>query len=149
MTRKPLIRLSLWGAAALLASVAVVGCQPLYRYEVRGMVMDAADRKPLSGVRSAVRMAQAVEPVGGARTFRYPCRPTSSDSNGRFTARFEVGDDGWAVWPRWSVILQKEGYADKEIDITPDTKPSWGRTIHVIRVSAHMEAQPDSKAEHN
>jgi hypothetical protein len=55
---------------------------------------------------------------------------------------FDTDERAFSVWPRWSLILEKQGYADEVIDISPNELPASGAERQLIVVAAYMRPQP-------
>jgi hypothetical protein len=76
-------------------------------------------------------------PNAGGPTFG----PTSTTSNGSFSLRFDANEGGFKVWPKWSLILKKGGYADEVIDISPEGEPASATETQLIAVVAYMRVE--------
>jgi hypothetical protein len=143
LTRRS-VRSSLATILAVCVTIPVAGCIRLYPYEVRGRIK-AVDGRPLSGVSVSVKWAQSevlpkdpdspqvTEPSGSS---------TGSAQDGTFSLTFDTDERAFTVWPSWSLILEKEGYADEVIDISPDELPASGAERQLIVVAACMRSQP-------
>jgi hypothetical protein len=122
------------GVAFVLLGVAVglmPGCQRSYPYDLRVVVRDAADARPLFGVR--------VEIQGHLYLDRDPGPPVTVP-DGTFAASCSapdfqfVGDN----LPTWSLVLSKDGYHDEIIDISPARRPGSGPAENRIVVVAYL-----------
>ncbi len=65
-----------------------------------------------------------------------------SAQDGTFSLTFDTDERAFSVWPRWSVILKKQGYADEVIDISPDELQASGAERQLIVVAAYLRSQP-------
>jgi len=112
------------------------------RVEPGGKIKKALDGTPLSGVAVTVKLAQSEvllkDQYAGERTFS----PTVYAEDGSFSLEFDVSDHALSIWPKWSLILEKDGYADEVLDISPDEPPEHVADKHLIAVAAYMKVQP-------
>jgi hypothetical protein len=130
--------------AVILASgisICVAGCTELYPFEVRGTIKGAADGKPISGVNVSAKCAQSevfLKDPNAPSVTVLAGTSTVSAQDGTFSLRFDVDAHALSSWPRWSLILRKQGYAEEGIDISPDDKAEKQRIV----VAAYMKSQP-------
>lgn len=131
----------------LLASVpwiaiCISGCEFSSRYVVRGKVKSAIDGTPLSRVAVTVKWSPSdmlpKDPYAGDRTLS----PTVSASDGSCSLEFDVTDYSLSIWPKWLLILKKDGCSDEAVDISPDEPPEHVAEKHLIAVAAYMRMQP-------
>lgn len=116
-----------------LLGVCLPGCQFAYEYAVSGRINDFTDGKPLAGVRVSLEASEVFLNTGPV--------PTAAD--GSFFLRFRVSDGAFGTgMPRWSLTLEKEGYADEVVDISPTREPTSTKVTNQIAVVAFMKAKP-------
>lgn len=130
------VRMVVIGLALVALGVAVgvmPGCSRIYTYDLRVVVRDVADARPLSDVGIEIR---------GGLTFDRDQFPPATNADGVFTASCQAFDhEFFDKLPTWSVVLSKEGYHNEAIDISPTRKPDSGREERRIVVMAYMRAR--------
>ncbi len=122
---------------ALLVSYTQ-GCERVVHHEVRGTIRSAIDGKPIAGVDLVLLCTPAGTPPKSPDALGGPHGLDASRTDGSFSLRFEHGEDFWRVWPVWSLVLRKDGYAAEVFDISQEAEPAAGPETHLISVVAYM-----------
>ncbi len=116
------IRMVAVGVILVTLGIAVglmPGCSQCYIYDLRVVVQNATDARPLPGV--------GVE-IQGHLTFDRDQSPPVTAADGVFTASCRVSDVHFLgdKLPTWLLVLSKDGYQDEVIEISPTRKPDSG-----------------------
>ncbi len=131
---------------ALCIMIFVAGCIRLYPFEVRGRIK-AVDGTPVSGVTVSMKWAQSevlLKDPDAPQVIVPDVSSVVSAQDGTFSLTFDTDEHAFSVWPRWSAILKKQGYADEVIDISPDELQATGADRQLIVVAAYMRSvKPD------
>jgi hypothetical protein len=125
------------GLALVMLGVSVgmmPGCSQRYTYDLRVVVRDAADARPLADVEVGIQ---------GELIIRRDESPSITNADGVFTASCYADDYQFFPdqLPTWSLVLSKEGYHDEAIDISPARKPDSGWEERRVVVVAYMRAR--------
>ena len=123
----------LGGAVALMP-----GCSQLFEYDLRVVVRDVADGRPLSGVHVDIQGELVIDHDSSP-----PRSPEVTGDDGVFTSRCRAYDTAFRgeELPKWSIVLTKSGYEDEVLDISPSQRPDSGREKRRIVVYAYMRPQ--------
>lgn len=131
------VRMVVVGLALVTLGVAVglmPGCSQRFTYDLRVVVRDAADARPLAEV--------AIE-IQGDLIFDRDQYPPTTNADGVFAPSCYAPDYQFFhdALPTWSLVLSREGYHNEIIDISPTRKPDTGREERRIVVVAYMRAR--------
>lgn len=117
----------------LLLIVGMSGCQYAYRFEISGVVNDAANGTSLAGVSVMLKS-------GGHTVTPFP---VITGPDGKYHASFKVRDGDFMrdKLPEWSLVFSKDGYEDETLDVSPKKRPASLSTTTQISVDGQLRAK--------
>jgi hypothetical protein len=111
------------------------GCSYAYQFSLKVTAKNAADGKPLSGVKMSLNLHGQTDHANNDQLVA-----NATDSEGMITFPFRVSESAF-MEPRkkWYLKLAKKGYIDEIIDITPTGEPEAGqKSPSMIVVVAYL-----------
>ena len=117
----------------LAAALAVVlpGCSYLCHFEARGVVLDAADGRPIPNARVELLDAAGTPLLEGGTDAREAW--VATNPQGEFQAAFRTVPSGKDQLMGWTVKLSAEGYEPEAIAVGPVKEPKRGDvTVYLV-----------------